>query len=132
MKAIHTNICPVCGNSGLLPCLSCKDYLTTQEVFAVYRCRKCGFALTQDFPSEDEIGKYYEAPAYVSHSDTHKGIINILYHWVRKIALRSKAKTVIQYAPKKAGMLLDIGSGTGYFLNKMKMKKWIVTGIEKS
>jgi 2-polyprenyl-3-methyl-5-hydroxy-6-metoxy-1,4-benzoquinol methylase len=132
MKVIHTDICPVCGDSELLPYLSCKDYLTTQEVFDICKCSKCGFALTQDFPSENEIGKYYEASAYVSHSDTHKGIINTLYHLVRKIALKSKAKTVIQYAPKKAGMLLDVGSGTGYFLNKMKSKKWIVTGIEKS
>ena len=132
MKTIHTDICPVCGNSELQPYLSCKDYLTTQENFDICRCGKCGFALTQDFPSENEIGKYYEASAYVSHSDTHKGIINTLYHWVRKIALKSKAKTVIQYAPKKTGILLDIGSGTGYFLNKMKSENWVVTGIEKS
>lgn len=132
MKTIHTDICPVCGGSELLSYLSCKDYLTTQEIFDICRCSKCGFALTQDFPSEDEIGKYYEASAYVSHSDTHKGIINTLYHWVRKIALKSKAKTVINYAPEKTGTLLDIGSGTGYFLNKMKSKNWVVTGIEKS
>lgn len=132
MKTIHTDICPVCGNTELTPFLSCKDYLTTQEPFRICHCTRCGFALTQDFPSEDEIGKYYEAPEYVSHSDTHKGIINSLYHLARKIALKSKAKIVIRYASRKAGMLLDIGSGTGYFLNKMKMKKWIVTGIEKS
>ncbi|MDR1882167.1 MAG: class I SAM-dependent methyltransferase [Prevotella sp.] len=132
MKKIHTDICPVCGNTELVPHLSCKDYLTTRESFDIYRCKACGFALTQDFPAEDEIDPYYEAPEYISHSDTRQGIINILYHWARKIALKSKSKTVNRYATKKTGMLLDIGAGTGYFLNRMKEQKWIVTGIEKS
>jgi SAM-dependent methyltransferase len=132
MKKIHTDICLVCGNTELVPYLSCKDYLTTQEVFDIYRCKACGFALTQDFPVEDEIGPYYDALEYISHSDTHRGIINTLYHWARKISLKSKSKIISRFASKKMGMLLDIGSGTGYFLNKMKEEKWIVTGIEKS
>ena len=132
MKKIHTDICPVCGSSELMLYMTCKDYLTTKEEFDICKCKSCGFALTQDFPAESEIGKYYEASAYVSHSDTHKGIVNTLYHWARKIALNSKSKVVQGYAARKTGMLLDIGSGTGYFLNRMKEQKWIVTGIEKS
>ncbi|WP_029904239.1 class I SAM-dependent methyltransferase [Prevotella sp. 10(H)] len=129
---IHTRICPVCGSTDFIPFLSCKDYLATEEVFDIELCNSCGFAITQDFPSEDEIGRYYDAPEYVSHSDTQKGIINILYHWARRLALKSKSKIVMRYASKKTGKLLDIGSGTGYFLNRMKSLKWIVTGIEKS
>lgn len=129
---IHTDICPVCGSKELIPFLTCKDYLATQETFEIIRCKTCGFALTQDFPSEDVIGRYYDAPEYVSHSDTQKGIINTLYHWARKIALKSKAKIVLDNASVKTGTLLDVGSGTGYFLDKMKEKKWIVTGVEKS
>lgn len=129
---IHTDICPVCGSKEFIPFLTCKDYLATQETFEIIRCKTCGFALTQDFPSEDVIGRYYDAPEYVSHSDTQKGIINTLYHWARKIALKSKAKIVLDNASVKTGTLLDVGSGTGYFLDKMKEKKWIVTGVEKS
>lgn len=129
---IHSQVCPVCGSSSLLPFLSCTDYLTTKEVFEICKCKQCGFALTQDFPSEDMIAPYYEAPAYISHTDTHKGIVNSLYHLARKMALKSKSKLVTHYASQKSGMLLDIGSGTGYFLNRMKQLKWIVTGIEKS
>lgn len=129
---IHTNSCPVCGNAELIPFLTCKDYLATQEMFEIMHCKACGFAFTQDFPSEDVIEKYYDAPEYISHSDTNKGIINILYHLARKIALRSKSKIVLKYTSVKTGTLLDIGSGTGYFLDKMKAKKWIVTGVEKS
>ncbi|MDR2954732.1 MAG: class I SAM-dependent methyltransferase [Prevotella sp.] len=129
---IHISHCSVCGSTKFAPSVSCVDYLATKEVFEIQKCITCGFAFTQDFPSEDVIGKYYDAPAYVSHSDTKKGIVNTLYHWARKRALKSKSGIVKEYAAKKSGTLLDIGSGTGYFLNKMKACKWIVTGVEKS
>lgn len=128
---IHISICPICDNKEFRDFLSCKDYYATGEKFGLIECCNCGFVATQDFPSEDFIGKYYNVPDYISHSDTHKGIVNKLYHIARKIALRSKAKTVVKYSEKKKGMLLDIGCGTGYFLDKMKHKGWIVAGIEK-
>ncbi|MDR0825106.1 MAG: methyltransferase, partial [Prevotella sp.] len=90
-ETIHTIICPVCGSREIAPFLSCADYLTTKEVFDIQKCTTCGFAFTQDFPAEDEIGVYYDAPEYISHSDTNKGIINTLYHWARKISLNSKS-----------------------------------------
>ncbi|WP_108821779.1 class I SAM-dependent methyltransferase [Dysgonomonas sp. Marseille-P4361] len=129
---IYINICPVCGSMNSTHFLECKDYLASKETFEIEKCQSCGFAFTQNFPSEKAIGRYYEAPEYVSHSDTQKGIINRLYHIARKVALKSKAKIVKKYTTKKSGLLLDIGSGTGYFLNKMREKKWVVTGIEKS
>ena len=132
MKIIHSTHCPVCDSEKLSPFLDCTDHLASKEIFRVVRCNRCGFALTQDFPCETEIGRYYDAPEYISHSDTHKGIINTLYHGARKIALRSKSKTVSRWSGKKTGMLLDVGCGTGYFLNRMKKLKWVVTGVEKA
>ena len=51
--------------------------------FAVYKCSECGFAFTQDYPEETEIGKYYESEDYISHSDTSKGLSNKLYRVAR-------------------------------------------------
>lgn len=132
MATTHIEKCPVCGSEELAPYLNCIDYFASKESFAICKCKKCGFALTQDFPPETEIGRYYDVPAYISHSDTHKGVINTLYHWARKIALRSKSNTVTRFSGKATGTLLDIGCGTGYFLNCMKKKHWVVTGIEKA
>lgn len=131
MNTIHTSICPICSSKDLVPLLRCKDYYASGEEFELVKCQVCRFAITQDFPSEDVVGKYYNVPDYISHSDTHEGIINKLYHIARGIALKSKAKTITKHSAKDASTLLDIGCGTGYFLNKMKEKKWIVTGIEK-
>jgi len=132
MATVYTISCPVCENDKFSPYLSCKDYLASKEKFTIMTCDKCGFAFTQDFPRENEIGRYYDAPEYISHSDTQKGIVNSLYHLARKITLRSKARLIIKNSRKKDGELLDIGAGTGYFLNKMRDKGWNVTGVEKS
>lgn len=132
MNTVHIDLCPVCSENGCTETFTCKDHLATGELFSICQCPNCNFAFTQDFPSENEIGKYYDAPDYISHSDTHQGIINSLYHWARKIALKSKTKIASKYSSDNAETLLDIGSGTGYFLNAMRLKKWVVTGIEKS
>lgn len=133
MKTIHIDFCPVCANKKSEKEFICRDFLATNESFSIYRCPNCSFGFTQDFPSEDEIGKYYDAPEYISHSDTSKGFINSLYHIARKIALKAKTNLILKYASDNSThKLLDIGSGTGYFLQAMREKKWIVTGIEKS
>ena len=41
---------------------------------------------------EAEIGKYYETPDYISHTDTRKGAMNNIYHYVRSYMLGRKAR----------------------------------------
>ena len=45
--------------------------------------RRVVFLFTQHVPDESEIGRYYESPDYISHTDTRKGLANRLYHYVR-------------------------------------------------
>lgn len=132
MAKIHIETCPVCGGGNFMPFLTCKDNLVSSEDFSILLCRDCQFGFTQDFPDDSVIGRYYEAPEYVSHSDTQEGIINTLYHTARKIALRSKIKLIKKESGRTNGSLLDIGSGTGYFLNQTKENGWDVEGVEKS
>lgn len=131
-KTIHITNCPVCGCNELEEHIRLQDYFATKENFVLRKCQKCGFVFTQDFPSDKFISKYYDVSDYVSHSDTRKGLVNLLYHIARKFALKSKAKILLKCTGQKTGTLLEVGSGTGYFLNEMKRRKWIVTGIEKS
>ena len=46
--------------------------------------------------------------------------------------LSRKAKLIKRTSGLSKGTLLDIGTGTGYFSNKMKERGWRVTAIEKS
>ena len=129
---IHTSKCPVCNAEIFEKLFDCTDFLVSNEHFSLFKCAACGFVFTQDFPAENVIDKYYNVAEYVSHSDTKRGIVNFLYHFARKIALRSKVKMVQKYVAIKKGTLLDIGAGTGYFLNAMTKAQWTVCGIEKS
>ena len=73
---LHIANCPLCGGAQFNPFLTCKDHYATGEVFSVLQCAHCGFIFTQDAPVEAEIGRYYESPDYISHSDTHQGVMN--------------------------------------------------------
>jgi len=132
MSNIRIEKCPLCNSKNLKPKFVCKDYFVSHESFELYSCIDCGFVLTQNFPSHDTIGKYYEASEYVSHSDTKQGIVNRMYHAVRKYMLKKKLKFVCKQSGKQTGKMLDVGCGTGYFLNAAKQKGWETVGIEKS
>ncbi len=129
-KTVYIEKCPVCGSAEISTHEYCVDYLTDNGTFPLYKCHSCGFVFTQDFPAEDEIGKYYASENYTSHHDA-KGLWGFAYNAVRSIMLGKKAALVRKYAPEK-GKLLDIGCGQGYFLRKIQTKGFEVSGIEKS
>ena len=127
---ISYQTCPCCGSKNISAVLSVKDYTVSQVTFQVFECADCTLRFTQDIADEANIGKYYQSENYISHSDTHEGIINKLYHYVRSITLRNKYKIVCTQTKKTTGSLMDIGAGTGAFANFMKTAKWTVTGLE--
>lgn len=132
MKRIFLHTCPLCGSDALESAMECKDYYASGETYVLEKCSKCGFLFTQNVPDETEIGRYYETPAYISHSDTRKGLTNSLYHIVRKYMLKRKRLLVEKISGRTNGNLLDYGTGTGYFAQTMKEAGWHVTAIEKS
>lgn len=125
----YTN-CPVCEGTSFNPYLSCKDYTSSQETFNIVQCQKCSFAFTNPIPGENEISKYYESDEYISHSNTSKGLINTLYQMVRNYTIRKKVNLVKSLG--KGEKLLDIGSGTGEFLNGCQQNGLDVVGVEPS
>ena len=131
-KIVHTDCCPICGGHLLHKEFPAVDRLVSQDTFDVWLCDQCGFRFTQDVPDEQEIGKYYESPDYISHSDTEKGLMNHLYHLARRLMLTAKAGHVTRATGLRQGWLLDIGSGTGYFAHLMTEWGWTVRAIEKS
>jgi SAM-dependent methyltransferase len=122
--------CPVCRSQNLSPFLSVRDYFLTGEQFTIGKCNSCGFKFTADHPGENESSRYYESDDYISHSEYPRGIVNKLYLLVRKVMLSRKVSLVMKYSGRRRGSLLDIGSGSGFFLNGMKGSGWDVTGVE--
>lgn len=132
MNKLIRKSCILCGGTNIKHAFTCTDFYASNERFEVYSCSECGFTFTQGAPSGKEMDNYYESPQYISHSDTKKGLINTLYHQVRAYMLRRKSKLVIKESHRKAGRLLDIGTGTGYFPNAMQKQGWKVEAIEKN
>ena len=130
MSVIRFSECPFCKSIEIEEVFKVKDYTVSQETYAVFYCKSCGFRFTQNIPDRENIGKYYKAESYISHTDSHKGIINKLYHFARKIMLNKKYRAIKNVTGKTSGELLDIGAGTGYFDNHMQQKGCTVTGIE--
>ena len=121
--------CPVCGSPDSTLKFKAKDYTVSNEMFHIVTCDACRLIYTNPRPAANEAGPYYHASAYISHSDTNEGIVNKLYHAVRKFTLQSKTKWI---EPEKKGNkeLLDIGCGNGHFLAAAKEKGWNINGVE--
>ncbi len=127
---IHYTNCPLCKKDSIEPAHIIKDHSVSKELFNVWHCRSCTLNFTQDIPEADNIGKYYASEAYVSHTDTKKGLINKLYHFIKSRTLRKKRKLIGTLTGLSNGNILDIGCGTGSFLQEMKGNGWNITGIE--
>ncbi|MFZ1748695.1 MAG: class I SAM-dependent methyltransferase [Saprospiraceae bacterium] len=120
--------CEVCQSDNIRIAQTVTDHSISKEKFNIAECQDCGFTFTQNPPLEAECGIYYQSEDYISHSNTNKGIIFRVYHMVRKIMLGQKSRLLKKY--KATPRLLDIGSGTGYFLKYMSDHGYEVEGIE--
>jgi 2-polyprenyl-3-methyl-5-hydroxy-6-metoxy-1,4-benzoquinol methylase len=121
--------CPVCGSPDSSLKFKAKDYTVSNEMFHIVTCDSCRLIYTNPRPAANEAGPYYHANAYISHSDTNEGIVNKLYHAVRKFTLKSKTNW-IESEKKGNKELLDVGCGNGHFLAAAKEKGWNINGVE--
>lgn len=106
-----------------------KDHLVSQETFNLYHDVSRDMLITDPQPSLDSLYKYYESDAYISHTDSKKGIVSFLYQIIKKNAIQSKV-SLIKKLNKETGTLLDIGAGTGDFLKHAENKGWTIQGVE--
>ncbi|MDP4149038.1 MAG: class I SAM-dependent methyltransferase [Bacteroidota bacterium] len=127
---IHYTACPSCGSSDLSTALTAEDHTVSHLEFAIVECAECRLRFTQDVPDAASIGRYYRSENYISHSDTSKGLVNRLYHLIRRQTLSDKRHLLEAATRQKKGRLLDIGAGTGAFAKHMQEAGWEVTGLE--
>ena len=110
--------------------ITCKDHTTSKEKFNIVSCETCDFTFTNPRPLDEELGDYYKSDMYISHTNNSKGVFNWMYQKARTYAIRTKI-TLLK-SVKKTGAHLDIGCGTGEFLNACKNSGFIPKGIEPS
>ena len=109
--------------------LKVKDHSVSGEEFQLLYNKKVDFLETFPQPSLDKLPEYYKSEDYISHTDTRRNLFEKIYHVVRKMALKRKLNLINTYVIE-SNNLLDIGCGTGDFLETAKQNKWTVSGIE--
>lgn len=123
--------CPVCGSYKFSQFIDCKDFMASGLAFSILECRHCKLKFTCPRPPESNIAPYYASESYISHTETSKGLINKLYHFVRRLTIIQKVRLINSFKLKNKN-ILDFGAGTGNFLAALKKSGYHVSGIEPS
>lgn len=122
--------CPICSNNDFSKVYSCKDHSTSKESFTIVNCNACNFTFTNPRPEDESLDKYYLSENYISHTNSKTNLFEKLYQIVRKIAIKQKLSLLNKFSNSK--IHLDIGCGTGDFLNACKAVGYKAKGIEPS
>jgi len=122
--------CPVCSGDKLIKKLDCIDHSTSKEKFTIVSCETCDFTLTNPRPKNESLGEYYKSDMYISHTNNTKGLFNWMYQTVRRYAIGTKVNLLKKTSQKNNH--LDIGCGTGEFLNACQKSGYNTKGIEPS
>jgi predicted SAM-dependent methyltransferase len=109
--------------------ITVKDYSVSGEEFQILRDEEHDFLETFPQPPLEQLPKYYKSENYISHTDTQRNLFEKAYHFVRRISLKKKLKLINSFSSEE-NRLLDVGCGTGDFLQIAKQNKWTVFGIE--
>ena len=108
-----------------------KDHSVSGEKFELWHDESLDLLMTLPQPDEKSLPKYYDSEDYISHTDGKRSLFEFAYHFVKSIALKNKLNLIDSLQPER-GNLLDIGAGTGDFLNIANKAGWQTTGIEPS
>jgi 2-polyprenyl-3-methyl-5-hydroxy-6-metoxy-1,4-benzoquinol methylase len=111
--------------------LSVKDHSVSKQDFTLFLDSELDLVYTFPQPDEDHLPRYYESEDYISHTDGKRSVFEKAYQFIKSIALKNKIDLIGKLQPQK-GNLLDIGAGTGDFLNVAGHNGWHVTGVEPS
>jgi 2-polyprenyl-3-methyl-5-hydroxy-6-metoxy-1,4-benzoquinol methylase len=122
--------CPICNSDQTRFVLKVKDHSVSGEFFDIFECSRCSLRFTENPPPDEKIGAYYQSEDYISHSNTKQGLVNSLYHMVRSRTLANKYHLLKTATGLTKGRHLDIGAGTGAFVQYMNEHGWNSDGIE--
>ena len=107
-----------------------KDHFLSQETFEIKPSIYPGILKTVPKPSEDKLPNYYESDEYISHQTQAKSLKDKIYQSVKTLMIKRKKNQILNY--HKSGKILDIGAGTGDFLEAFDIDSWQKFAIEPS
>ncbi len=104
-----------------------KDYAHTKDSFEIIKIEK-GILRTSPIPENME--RYYQFKAYISHDNQKKSVIGRIYKTVQQFMFYKKYKLIKHQVGKKDINALDYGCGTGDFVEYLNHKGLNAVGYE--
>jgi len=107
--------------------LKTKDFSVSGEEFELILDKELNMLRT--YPEPKNLGSYYNSEAYISHTDSAINLVDKLYQYIKKYNLKRKISLINKYTDSDK-TLLDIGAGTGSFMESANRNGWDTHGIE--
>ena len=122
-------ICPLCSSSETRFFIKSKDYFMlngNSQDFYIYSCGNCKNSFTIPFMNNEELSKYYpnDYDCYKSH--------NKFLGFLQKLKSYNDVKIIRKVLGGKGKNILEVGAGSGMFLNLLKQQNFNVDGVEPS
>lgn len=109
--------------------LKVTDHSVSGENFELLYNTELDMLETFPQPSVETLPGYYKSEDYISHTDAKRNVFEKVYHIVKGVALKRKLK-LINSVTENGTSLLDVGCGTGDFLQIAANAGWTISGIE--
>ena len=109
--------------------LKVKDHSVSGETFQLLYNENLDMLETSPQPEADKLPGYYKSEDYISHTDAKRNLFEKAYHFVKGVSLKRKLKLINGFSTRDK-YLLDIGCGTGDFLQVAQSDGWRVCGVE--
>ena len=107
--------------------LECKDFIVSGESYEVMF--NPAYEMLVTFPVPENLKEYYKSEDYISHTDSRKSLIDIVYQFVKRSTLRRKLALINSFNTTTK-TILDVGAGTGDFLKICVANNWNISGVE--
>jgi len=103
--------------------------LDSKNGYDIISCQHCGFNHCIPIPSNDDLEKIYKQEYYTKEKPQYIDHMKKDFDWWQTV-YNDRYDSFENYLPSSEKTLLDVGSGTGYFLLQGKNRGWNVLGIE--
>ncbi len=129
MAMLETTHCHLCGRDEFTALFPVRDgWFHLPGEFTLGRCRNCGLVYLNPRPQEQDMHQYYpdNYPPFSQQGDQAW----LERTWERFLGLFRADLHLFKDAA--GGRLLDVGCGSGKYLEKMKARGWSVSGVDVS
>jgi SAM-dependent methyltransferase len=123
--------CPLCGGGQFRPLMRARDYhYGNPGEFSQSQCTRCKLAFLDPMFEEAELGAFYPKDYYAfadrfTVTPPAQSLKSKLSRWLGPREHLTRDPNF-----SRAGRMLDIGCGAGWFLYQMREQGWAVKGVE--